>query len=103
MIRWLRNTLSSDDVLTSGSEQELWQAAARHAPFTYRWFRRTLSIQELDEKHAGWNAWDECRRKLQPGDLIWPFCFNRNTSAMRSGFVVIRAGRPVTGVVTIVS
>jgi hypothetical protein len=40
---------------------------------------------------------------LEPGDLIWPFEFNRMTMAYRKGYVVIRNQKPIDVIVLIAS
>lgn len=90
-------------VRLDGSEEMLWAQAARHAPIPCRLFRRSILIDELDFKLKELADWHRLKSELLPDDLIWPFTFNRGTSAMRAGYVVIRSGKPVTGIVTTVS
>ena len=92
-----------------GQEEQLWREAMRHAPLSYRWFGRSLTVVEIDEDRAidglprDWPAWRTVKEQLQPGDKIWPFVVNPWTMAMRAGYVVVRRGKPITGVVTVVS
>jgi len=75
----------------------------RHAPIRYRWFRRSLSFDEIDNELNGFDQWRVAREKYRPGDMIWPFVLNFDTMAMRCGYVLVRKGIAVGGVVTIVS
>jgi len=74
------------------SEAEFWLRAAENAPWTYRWFGRTLERSMLAELDAS--------IEVRPSDLIWPFEFNHNTLAYRKGYVVVRNGVGVNGVIT---
>lgn len=40
---------------------------------------------------------------LDRGASLWPFTFNRFSSAMRTGFLVVRDGRPVDVLLTALS
>jgi hypothetical protein len=86
-----------------GTEESLWRAAMRHAPLSYRWFGRSLTIMELDLQMRDAPQWLAAKKSIQAGDRIWPFVFNSNTLAMRKGYVIVRKGKPITGIVTVVS
>jgi hypothetical protein len=103
VIRRLLNRLGIGYVRLDGSEAMLWSQAARHAPLLYRLFRRSVAVADLDARLNDFREWQQLKTQLLPDDLIWPFTFNQGTLAMRQGFVVIRSGKPVAGLVTIVS
>jgi hypothetical protein len=90
-------------VRLNGDEEQLWNEAMRHAPIRYRWFRRSLSFEEIDKELDGFGQWLTTREKYRPGDKIWPFVLNFDTLAMRCGYVLVRRGTVVGGVVTLVS
>ena len=88
-------------VVLDGTEAGLWREAARHVPFKFRWLGRSLDIATVDTQVAGMADWQDLRACLEPRDRICPFTINRNTLAMRQGFVVIRNGMAIGGVVTL--
>jgi hypothetical protein len=90
-------------VTFTGDEQQLWRAAMRHAPVSFRWFGRSLSPDDLDAELDDSGRWETAKQAYQPGDKIWPFVINPDTMAMRLGYVIVRNRQPVTGVVTISS
>lgn len=75
----------------------------RNAPIAFRWFGRSLSFADLNARFANFDQWIFAREKYTEGDKIWPFVINPHTMSMRVGFVVVRNGRPVAGIVTRVS
>lgn len=85
------------------TDEEFWRAAARSAGVRYRFFKWSLTIEQIDAEIALNPDWMELKKTLKPGDLIWPFEFNQNTLAYRKGFVVIRNRTPIGGIVTLVS
>lgn len=101
-LRWLRRQLLSIGlgyVHLKGTEEDFWAQAGKHAP----WFSSPLSVEEIDELLGDWPKWLELKDSLKTGDRILPFAFNVGTMAMRQGYVVVRDGRPVGGVVTLLS
>jgi hypothetical protein len=89
------------------AEAEFWEQAARTGLPRFRFFRRSLSPERLDRELLGTNLaadWQALKARMQPGDRIWPFEFHvRRCLGMRRGYLVLRQGRPVGGVVTMVS
>ena len=88
-------------------EEEFWkQAAAKGLPW-FRWFRRSIPIQQIDQEMEGTKreeAWNCLKAKMEPTDKIWPFKFHiRSCLGMRSGYVVLRKGKPIGGVVLLLS
>jgi hypothetical protein len=84
-------------------EQQLWYEAMRHVPISYRWFGRTIDVERIDAALGEMPEWLTARKELQAGDKIWPFSINPGTLAMRQGYVIVRDGRFMSGVVTVVS
>jgi len=82
------------------SEAEFLKVAASHAPIMYRWFGKTLAVDDLGAIVGTDSKWRRIRTQLQPGDRIWPFTINPNTMALREGFVVIRDGQPIEALLT---
>jgi hypothetical protein len=62
-----------------------------------------VPLAEIDVQYPSWDEWRRIRSTLLPGDQIWPFLFNRNTLAMPSGYVIIRDGKPIDALITLVS
>jgi hypothetical protein len=88
-------------------ETEFWEQAARKGLPRFRFLRRPLSPERLDCELRGTlleDDWLQLRSRMQPGDRIWPFEFHvRRYLGMRRGYLVLRKGRPLGGVVTVVS
>lgn len=87
----------------TGDVNHLWREAAQHAPMSFRWFGRTLALKDVDDELGHFEQWIKARRLHRPGDKIWPYRINPATLAMRIGYVIVRKGQPVTGVVLISS
>ena len=64
---------------------------------------RTKDVGELDAELGDMPQWLVARNQIHPGDKIWPFTVNRGTLSMRQGYVIVRQGQCVTGVVVTVS
>ena len=90
-------------VSLDGTEETLWREAARHIPFSYGWTGRSRLIPDLDVELSGNPDWKVLKNSIQAGDRICPFEINPETSAMRRGYVVIRSGEPVGGIITVSS
>ena len=86
-----------------GTEHGLWAAAASRIPFAYRWLGRSVSLDEMNTHFQDFQPWCDLRATLESGDRICPFTINPNTSGMRQGYVVIRDGKPIGGIVTLTS
>lgn len=88
-------------------EQRFWRRAVTSGLPWFRWFRRPLTVAQLDVEFEGTSLkqeWLALKAQMQSGDQIWPFRFYvRKYLGMRSGYVVLRRGRPIGGLVTIVS
>lgn len=97
------------NVAGTGDDTNLafWQQAARRGVRWFRFLRRPMSIADLDRHFEGTYSqeeWQALKAKMEPGDDVWPFCFHvRKYLGMRSGYVVLRGGEPIGGIVTIVS
>src|SRR5262249_46109539 len=93
--------------LTMTAEAEFWEQAARQGLPRFRFFRRPLAPERLGRELLGTfleAEWRSLKARIQPGDQIWPFNFHvRRYLGMRRGYLVLRQGRPVGGVVTEVS
>jgi hypothetical protein len=103
---WLRRKLIRFGVgyfRSNGTEEEFWREAMRHAPFAYRWCGKSIAVADLDAQLGHHAEWIVLRKQIEAGDRIWPFAINPDTSAMRTGYVVVRKGKAIGGVVTIVS
>ena len=101
-LRSLRRCLISRGigyVVFNGNQEDFWKVASKHIPY----FSSPLSIAELDESLGTWTPWVALRAQLQPEDRIFPFAINVDTMAMRLGYVVFRKGKPLGGVVNVVS
>jgi hypothetical protein len=90
-------------VALDGTEEDLWAAAATRIPLSYKWLRRSVSVDSMDAEFGGFPEWVELRERVLPSDRICPFINNPDSLAMRQGFVVIRDGKPIGGIVTFVS
>lgn len=84
------------------SEHKFWQIAARHVPFSYRWFPRSLSLSDVDAKLSS-GEWEELKSQIKGGDKICRFGINPDSMAMRRGYVVIRRRKPIGGIIVEVS
>ena len=80
-----------------------WHLAVKGVPFTFRFFGRNLTIEELEPELANNNQWQEAKQLYRAGDRIWPFVINPDTLGMRLGYIVVRNRNPITGVITLVS
>ena len=106
-LRWLRKPLAWIGVgryeRWGGSEQQFWEVALRNIPVSYRLLGRSARLADLDARFAQWSEWQDVRARIEPGDRIYPFAFNLGTLAMRLGYVIARRGRPIGGIVVLVS
>ena len=88
-------------------EAEFWQLAANKGLPWFRFFRRSIRPEVLDTQFAGTrleSEWRMLRLKLQDGDKIWPFEFHmRSYLGMRRGYLVLRKGVPLGGILTVIS
>jgi hypothetical protein len=106
LLRWLRRCLLNYGVgyvTMGGDEAQFWPEAMRHAPISYRWLGSSVSLDEIDAELRTSSEWSAVRKRYQHGDRIWPFIINPDTMAMRLGYVIVRNGKPVAGIITIVS
>ena len=75
----------------------------RQVPASYRWLGRTIRVDKIDAELGEMPDWLVARKQYQAGDKIWPFTINPGTLAMRQGYIIVRNGRFVAGVVVTVS
>jgi hypothetical protein len=85
------------------TKEELLVEAAKSVPFLYRLLNFSVSINHLEERLQGRSEWEEWKRTRRHGDRIWPFCINRDTLAMRRGFIIMRDKSPYRVILTEVS
>lgn len=85
------------------TKEDLLVEAARHAPLVYRMLNLSLSMSRLEARLHGSSEWEEWKRTRRQGDRIWPFVFNRDTLAMRKGYVIMRGRAPHRVILTEVS
>ena len=103
LIRQLLQRFLIPYIALDDTEDGLWAAAATRVPFSYKWLRRSVSLDAMDSEFGHFAQWIALREHVLPTDRICPFIINPNSLAMRKGFVVIRAGKPMGGIVTIMS
>jgi hypothetical protein len=86
---------------------EFWNLVVREGLPRFRYFRRPTLLEILDGQFLGGRLhadWESLKAKILPGDQIWPFEFHvRAYLGLRRGYIVLRRGRPVGGIVTEVS
>ncbi len=80
-----------------------WRLAVHCVPFKFRFFGRTLTIEELEPELANNRQWYEAKQLYRSGDRIWPFVVNFDTLGMRLGYIVVRNRKPIAGVITQIS
>lgn len=101
-LRSLRRWLISKGlgyVALGGSHEEFWSLASHHIPS----FGSPVSVAELDRQLGKSKEWLVLRSQIQPHDKLFPFAINVDTLAMRLGYVVLRNGKPIGGVVLVSS
>jgi len=87
------------------TEDAFWQKAMSGLP-RFRWLRRPTPVAELDALFNGRlrAEWEALKMRIEPGDQIWPFELNvRSYLGLRKGYLVLRRGKPIGGIVHIVS
>ena len=88
-------------------DTEFWSLAAKKGLSWFRFFRRSISVKRIDRELGGTvleREWLSLKLKMQPHDKIWPFEFHiRNYLGMRKGYIVLRRGKPIGGIVTALS
>ncbi len=86
------------------SDTGFWEFVAQQGLPRLRFFRRPTRPESLDRKFIGsWLQadWENVKAQIQPGDEIWPFEINvRRYLGLRRGYILLRQGRPVRGIVT---
>ena len=88
------------------SEEVFWNLAVSKGLPWFRFFRRSIPVGQLDSEFQGQlkPEWESLKANMQVGDEIWPFRFYmRATLGMRSGYIVLRRGKPIGGIITLVS
>jgi hypothetical protein len=96
--RWLLR-IGVGYVVFNGNDEDLWIAGSKHIPY----FSSALPIEEIDPLLGTLEEWAALRGMIHADDKIFPFAMNVDTMAMRLGYVVLRRGKPVGGVVMISS
>jgi hypothetical protein len=92
-------------VVSGGDEVEFWALVLRRGLPRFRWLRRPVRLAAADATLRGHPDWPALRARVAVGDAIWPFRLPRSRRVWghREGFVVLRRGRLVGGVITLVS
>ena len=89
------------------TEAKFWMEASWKGLPWFRFLRRPLSPDQLNRELLGTRLegeWLQLRSQMRPGDQFWPFEFHvRRYLGMRRGYLMLRRGHPVGGVVTGVS
>lgn len=85
--------------VTWDSPQDFWRVASRHTPC----FLSSLTVEVVDGVLHDWHESQELRATIEPGDRILPVAINVDSLSMRLGYVVLRAGEPVGGVIKVSS
>lgn len=89
-----------------GPNAEFWERMAQGLP-RFRFLRCSIPVQQIDQELTGSQLqaqWEQLKEQMQPGDQIWPFEHHvRPYLGMRRGYLVLRRGRPIGGIVTEVS
>lgn len=85
------------------TESEFWnEAASRGLPW-FRSLRRSIPIEQVDREMNGSRLqpdWQELKSAMEPNDEIWPFHLNvRKYLGMRRGYIVLRNGKPIGGLI----
>lgn len=88
----------------SPEETEFWNLVVQRGLPRFRFVRRSTPPAILDGRFLGGHLhsdWENLKAQMLPGDEIWPFEFHaRAFLGLRRGYVVVRGGRPVGGIVT---
>ena len=88
-------------------QAEFWKQAVREGLPWFRFLRRPVRPEQLDQVFIGTRLeaeWLHLKSQIQLGDELWPFQFNvRPVLGMRKGYVLLRQRKPVDGILTIVS
>jgi hypothetical protein len=87
------------------SQAEFWSLVVRYGLPRFRWLRRPIPLPDADAALGGHPDWPRLRAQMTAGDAVWPFRYPRSRLAWghREGFVVLRQGRLVGGIVTVAS
>jgi len=94
--RWLINR-GIGYVEFTENKDDFWRKARKHIPC----FSTSLKIAEFDEAILTPEQLNALQALVQPGDSIYPFAMNVDTRAMRLGYVVLRRGKPVGGIIKV--
>ena len=88
-----------------GDDTAFWKQAMKGLPW-FRFLRQPVKVVELDDlfKEGLREEWHALKSKIEPGDKIWPFEIQvRQYLGMRKGYLVLRRGEPIGGIIHIVS
>ena len=58
---WAQRRFGFGYVTLPRIEGHLWALAARHAPIQFRWFGRSLCLEEIDAEFNNFDEWTENR------------------------------------------
>lgn len=94
--RWLINRGIGYVEFTEDKE-DFWRKAGKHIPC----FSTSLKIAELEQNLLSTEQLKTIQSLVQPGDKIYPFAMNVDTRAMRLGYVVLRHGKPIGGIIKV--
>ena len=88
-------------------EAAFWKLVVQKGLPRMKFLRRSTPPEVLDHRFSGTRLqveWEKLKAQMQPGDKIWPFDFNlRPYLGLRRGYILLRRGQPVHGIVTEVS
>ena len=100
----------TDEELESELERVFWKTMARKGLPRFRWFskpRTAVQVEHECPKIVDAPDWLDLKKRLQSGDEIWPFRYPRwntyRTWGFRIGYIALRNGDPIGGIVTLVS
>jgi hypothetical protein len=96
--RWLLST-GMGYVVFNGNDADFWVIASKHIPC----FSTALPVEEIDRTLGDWHEWVALRGRINADDKVFPFAINVDTSGMRLGYIVLRQGKPLGGLVIISS
>lgn len=86
------------------AQAAFWNTVVRSGIPRFRWLRRSLRSEQMDQKFAGTALeyeWSVLKGQLLPGDKIWPFTIHvRSYLGLREGIVVMRGNKAIGGIVT---
>jgi hypothetical protein len=86
------------------TETAFWELVVQKGLPRFRFLRRPSTPELLDRRFLGSRLeveWEKLKTQMQQSDQIWPFEINvRSYLGLRWGYVLLRQGRPVGGIIT---